>query len=163
MAKYHVGEKNDWKGMKKGEKIHIFSPICKKYAYLFLNWLIIYKITKKGLKIFACVAHPPIVIISFGEKIWFKKGGGGQQYEFKFNIQPCVTVKYPLGVRTKVTDKNFFSSVYDRNIVWRTVRHSVHAGHAQKDVPLPRQHAHRPAKHRPGCRSFSGIIWYSVE
>ena len=46
MAKYHVGKKNDWKGMKKGEKMHIFSPIGKKYAYFFPNWLKIYKITK---------------------------------------------------------------------------------------------------------------------
>ena len=62
MAKYHVGEKNDWKGMKKVGKMHIFSPIGKKYVYFSPNWLKIYKITKKGLQFFACNAHDLIVI-----------------------------------------------------------------------------------------------------
>ena len=34
MAKLHVGEKNDWQGMKKGGKMHIFSPIDLKYTKL---------------------------------------------------------------------------------------------------------------------------------
>ena len=54
--------------MKKGEKIHIFPLIGKKYAYFFPNWLKIYKIvTKKGWHFFACSAHT-LIIIKFGEK-----------------------------------------------------------------------------------------------
>ena len=29
---YKMGGKKDWKGMKKGGKLHIFSPIGKKYC-----------------------------------------------------------------------------------------------------------------------------------
>ena len=70
MAKYHVGEKNDWKGMKKGRKciffpqlvksMHIFSPIDLKFS----------KLQKKGLEIF------------FGGKNMIQERGGGQKFEF---------------------------------------------------------------------------------
>ena len=77
LANYHVGEKNDWKGMKKGEKMHIFPPIGKKYAYFFPNWHKIYKITKKRLKIFA------IVINFLWGKNMIQERGGGAKYEFQ--------------------------------------------------------------------------------
>ena len=32
----------------KGGEMHIFSPVGKKYAYFFPNWLEVYKIAKKG-------------------------------------------------------------------------------------------------------------------
>ena len=79
-----LGKKNDWKGMKKGEKMHICSPIGKKYANFFPNWLKIYKITKKGLKILACGAHQPIVInLLWGKNMIQERVGGGQKYEFQ--------------------------------------------------------------------------------
>ena len=37
---------------KGGGAMYIFSPLGKKYAYFFPNWLKIYKIAKKGLNIF---------------------------------------------------------------------------------------------------------------
>ena len=45
--------------MKKGEKMHIFSPIGKKYAYFFPNGLKIYKLQKKAWKFLpAARTHP---------------------------------------------------------------------------------------------------------
>ena len=84
----NVGGKNDWKGMKKGGKIHIFSPIGKKYAYFPPNWLKIYKIAQKSLKIFACGAQPLIISNFIGQK-YKSRRGGGKNMNFKFGIHPC--------------------------------------------------------------------------
>ena len=83
-SKWHVGEKNDWKGMKKGGRN---PPIGKQYAYFFPNWLKIYKIAKK-MNIFTCGAHPlNIIYFIWGEK--YKSGRGrGQKMNLKFNIHP---------------------------------------------------------------------------
>ena len=56
------------KGDEKRGKMHIFSPIGKKYAYFFPNWLKIFKMAKKGWK-FYIKSH-------LGKNI--KKGGGGK-------------------------------------------------------------------------------------
>ena len=72
--------------MKKTRKIHIFSPIGKKCAYFFPNWLKIYTIaTIKGWK--------PLIIINFhsGQK-YKSRRGGGKNMIFKFNIHPCLLV-----------------------------------------------------------------------
>ena len=76
--------------MKKGEKMHIFSPIGKKYEYFFPNWLKIYKISqKKGCNFFRLRrAHHQI---SFGEqKYQSRREGGGQKYEFQILNTPLL-------------------------------------------------------------------------
>ena len=58
----------DLLGMKKGEKMHIFPPIGKKYAYFFpTNWLKIYKIAPQKSEKF----------IKYNYFIWGKKSGRG--------------------------------------------------------------------------------------
>ena len=84
MTKYHVGEKKDWKGMKKEGKIHIFSPFGKKYAYFFLNWLKIYKNAKKGWKFFDCGVHLP-QCNTFNLGKYYESGRAGC---IKFRISP---------------------------------------------------------------------------
>ena len=81
MPKYHVGGKKLLKG---DEKMHIFPPICKKYAIF--SPIDFYKITKKILTNFACGAHHLIIINFLREKKGIKKGGGGNS---KFNIHSC--------------------------------------------------------------------------
>ena len=89
MAKYHVGEKDYWKGMKNGgemlffrqmiKSMHIFSPIYLKL--------------KKDWKYSACGAHP-LLITNF---IWGKninQEGGRGKMNLKFNIHPWLVV-YP--------------------------------------------------------------------
>ena len=66
--------------MKKWGKIHIFSPIRKKYAYVFPNWLKIYKIAKKGEK----------TLNIFYEDISIEKWGGGKNVNLKFDMHPLI-------------------------------------------------------------------------
>ena len=54
-----LGEKNDWKGMKKREKMHIFPPIGIKYANFSPNLLKMYKIDKKKAANFWTAARTP--------------------------------------------------------------------------------------------------------
>ena len=88
-----LGEKNDWKGTKKGEKyiffpqsvksIHIFYPIDSTFT----------KLQQKRLKILACGAQLLIIIHFIWGKNINQEGGGGKNMIFKFNIHPCVTGK----------------------------------------------------------------------
>ena len=81
MAKYHVGGKNHWNGMKKRGKMHIFPPVGKKFAYFFPNWLNIYKITKKSLIFRLQRASHHYKKYHLGKKYESRKGG--QKYEFQ--------------------------------------------------------------------------------
>ena len=78
-----LGGKNYWKGMKKGGKKHIFSPIGKKYAYFFPNWLKIYKIEQKKVD----------KVDNFIRGTIINQEGGGQKYEYEFNIHPWFNVQ----------------------------------------------------------------------
>ena len=55
------------------KSIHIFSPIDSN----------IQNCNKKGLKFFACGAHPHIIINFIWGKDINQEGAGGQKYEFK--------------------------------------------------------------------------------
>ena len=70
------------KGMKKGGKMHIFSPIGKSmhmFSPIDLKCTIL---PKKRLKIFHLRRAPPHYIkFNLGEKLLIKKGG--QKYEFQ--------------------------------------------------------------------------------
>ena len=81
-----LGKKIDWKSMKKGGKMHIFSPIGKKYAYfpkIDLRYLIL---QKKGWQFF-----PYIKNIIWAKKI--SNGGGG--IWISNLIHPWLNVKGP--------------------------------------------------------------------
>ena len=78
-----LGEKNDWKGMTKGGKMHIFPPIGKKYPYFSPNWLEIYKTALKKAEIFRLrrsTAHH--IKFHLGKK-YESRRGGGQKHEFQ--------------------------------------------------------------------------------
>ena len=49
------------KGDEKGGEMHIFSPISKKYAYFFPNWLKMYKIAQKKAEKFSPAARIPLL------------------------------------------------------------------------------------------------------
>ena len=67
--------------MKKGGKMHIFSPIAKKYIFTLIFWKLT-KLQKKGRQFFTCGAHP----LNIKNVIWGKnnnqeEGGGGKEFK----------------------------------------------------------------------------------
>ena len=79
----YVGGKKLLKGMKKRGKMHIFSPIGKKYSYFFPNSLKNLQNYKKGLKFFAFGTHHLIIIYFLWAENINQQGWGGQKYEFQ--------------------------------------------------------------------------------
>ena len=76
------------KGMRKGGEMPMFSPIGKKYAYFFPNRLIIHK-NEKNAENFSPAAHTPHYNkCQLGKKYKSRRGGGGKNMNFKFNIHP---------------------------------------------------------------------------
>ena len=85
----------------RGGEMHIFSPIGKKNAYFFPNWLKIYKIAQKMLKFFR-LRRAPLILFNF---IWGKninqEGGRGLKKSLASSyIRPNETLCFQINYKT---------------------------------------------------------------
>ena len=71
--------------------MHIFPPIGKKYAYFSPIDLKYTKLQKMSENF-----PPHYIIFQLGKKYKTKKGGGGKNMNFKFNIHPCICEDQPV-------------------------------------------------------------------